>query len=254
MTIKAERLQYIVEVAHKHGKTTVAELSEYFGISNITTRRDLKELEEQGLVRRAHGGAVYAVERQSEAPVIQRMLNNLSEKERIARAAAKLVEPDDSIFIGSGSTTTYVARYLKDYPNLTVVTNAISVVTELAPHNNVTVVVLGGMLRRSELSMIGHITEQALREVRVDKVFFGMQKIDIESGLTNDYLPEVMTDRAIIDMGSRLILVADHSKFGGVSSAYVAPVERVTTLVTDTQTDKDFLTQLHNMGIEVIIA
>ena len=254
MTIKNERLQYILDTVRQHGKTTVAELSERFGISDITTRRDLKELEEQGVIRRAHGGAVYAVKKQEEAPVIQRMLANQAEKEKIAVAAAQLIQDNDSVFIGSGSTTTIVARHLRDRQNLTVVTNAISVVVELASYGNVTVIVLGGMLRAGELSMVGHITEQALREVRVDKVIFGMRAVDVRAGLTNDYLPEVMTDRAILDMGSNLILVADHSKFGQIASAYVAPVERVTTLVTDDKTDPHILEQIHQLGVKIMIA
>jgi DeoR/GlpR family transcriptional regulator of sugar metabolism len=118
-----------------------------------------------------------------------------------------------------------------------VVTNALNVATELASAQGVTVVVTGGMMRASELSLVGHITEQSLREVRVDKVILGMRAISLEEGMTNDYLPEVMTDRTIIEMARELIVVADHSKFGKVASAYVAPVERITTLVTDASTD-----------------
>jgi DeoR/GlpR family transcriptional regulator of sugar metabolism len=135
-----------------------------------------------------------------------------------------------------------------------VVTNALTIATELAAADGVTVVVTGGMMRASELSLVGHITEQALREVRVDKVIMGMRAISLQAGMTNDYLPEVMTDRTIIEMASELILVADHTKFGKIASAYVAPVERVTTLVTDLETDPETLTYLRRMGIRVIVA
>jgi DeoR/GlpR family transcriptional regulator of sugar metabolism len=254
MRIKDERLSYIIDVVRHDGKTTVTELSAHFGISDITTRRDLKTLEEQGLIRRAHGGGVYPVEEQVEAPVIQRMQDNRPEKECIARAVAELVDDNDSIFIGSGSTAMHIARHLKYHQELTVVTNAINVVTELAPHENVNLIVLGGLLRASELSMVGHITEQALREVRVDKVIMGIGALDISAGLTNESMPEVMTDRAIIKMGLKLILVADHTKFGRVASAYVAPVERITTLVTDDKTDAVILKQIQEMGVDVIVA
>jgi DeoR/GlpR family transcriptional regulator of sugar metabolism len=141
-----------------------------------------------------------------------------------------------------------------DRKNLTVVTNALTVATELAAVPDVTVVVTGGMMRSSELSLVGHITEQALREVRVDKVIIGMRAISLEAGMTNDYLPEVMTDRTIIEMAPELIVVADHTKFGNVASAYVAPVERVTTLVTDAAASPEVLVPLEELGIRILIA
>jgi DeoR/GlpR family transcriptional regulator of sugar metabolism len=113
---------------------------------------------------------------------------------------------------------------------------------------------LGGMLRPTELSMIGHITQQALREVRVDKVFLGIRGIDLEAGLTNDYMPEILTDRAILDMGAQVILVADHTKLGRIASAFVAPIDHISTLVTDENANQDILESIHRMGIEVIVA
>jgi DeoR family transcriptional regulator of aga operon len=118
----------------------------------------------------------------------------------------------------------------------------------------VTVVVTGGMMRASELSLVGHITEQALREVRVDKVILGMRAISLEAGMTNDYLPEVMTDRTIIEMAPELIVVADHTKFGSVASAYVAPVQRITTLVTDATADRRVLARFEELGIRIYVA
>jgi len=135
-----------------------------------------------------------------------------------------------------------------------VVTNALNVATELSTAEGVTVVVTGGLMRASELSLVGHIAEQSLREVRVDKALMGMRAISLEAGMTNDYLPEVMTDRTIIDMAPELILVADHTKFGKIASAYVAPVERITTLVTDAEADPQTLTCLRQLGVEVIVA
>jgi DeoR/GlpR family transcriptional regulator of sugar metabolism len=175
-------------------------------------------------------------------------------KECIGRAAAALVSDGDSVFIGSGSTTTHVARHLVGHKNLTVVTNALNVATELAAAEGVTVVVTGGMMRASELSLVGHITQQSLREVRVDKVIMGMQAISLGAGMTNDYLPEVMTDRTILEMAPELIVVADHTKFGKVASAYISPVERISTLVTDSDTDPQTLIRLEGMRIRVIVA
>jgi DeoR family transcriptional regulator of aga operon len=252
--LKEERQQLILEAVQDSRRVTVIELSHRFGVSEVTIRRDLRELAEQGALRRAHGGAVAATPAPPELPVVHRIIQAESCKECIGRAAAALVADGESIFIGSGSTTAYVARYLVDREGLTVVTNALNIATELATAAGVTVVVTGGMMRASELSLVGHITEQALREVRVDKVIIGMRAISLEEGMTNDYLPEVMTDRTIIHMAPELILVADHTKFGTVASAYVAPVERITVLVTDPETDAQTLAHLQRMGIRVIVA
>ena len=252
-SLKEERQQLILETVRDNGQGTVTELSRRFGVSQVTIRRDLRELAAQGALRRAHGGAVAATPAPPEPPVIQRMVQAENCKECIGRATAALVSDGDSVFIGSGSTTAHVARNLVDRRNLTVVTNALNVATELAIAEGVTVVVTGGMMRASELSLVGHIAEQSLREVRVDKVIMGMRAISLEAGMTNDYLPEVMTDRTIIEMAPELVVVADHTKFGKVASAYVAPVERITTLVTDSEADPETLTRLEEMGIRVIV-
>ncbi|MCP4594144.1 MAG: DeoR/GlpR transcriptional regulator, partial [bacterium] len=242
------------ETLRDNQQATVVELSHGFGVSEVTIRRDLREMAERGVLRRAHGGAVAAAPAPPEPPVIQRMVRAQNCKECIGRAAAALVSDGDSVFIGSGSTTAHVARYLVDRRDLTVVTNALNVAIELASAAGVTVVVTGGMMRASELSLVGHITEQSLREVRVDKVIMGMRAVSLEGGMTNDYLPEVMTDRTIIEMADELILVADHAKFGTLASAYVAPVERITTLVTDPGIDSETLSAFGEMGIRVIVA
>lgn len=252
--LKEERQQLIRETVRDARQATVAELSQRFDVSEVTIRRDLRELAAQGALRRAHGGAVTAVPAPPEPPVVQRMAQAEKYKESIGRATAGLVSDGDSVFIGSGSTTAYVARHLVDRKNLTVVTNALTIATELAAAEGVTVVVTGGMMRVSELSLVGHIAEQSLREVRVDKVIMGMRAISLEAGMTNDYLPEVMTDRTIIEMAPELIVVADHTKFGKVASAYLAPVERITTLVTDAGADPAWLSRLREIGIHVIVA
>jgi DeoR/GlpR family transcriptional regulator of sugar metabolism len=251
--LKEERLQQILDAVHENGRVTVAELGLRFEVSEITIRRDLRELAEQGLLRRAHGGALSTAPTSPDPPVIRRMSERNAYKERIGQAAAKLVADGESVFIGSGSTTAYTIRHLAQHKDLTVVTNALNVATELASAEHITVVVLGGMLRASELSLIGHITEQALKEVRVDKAIIGIPAISLEAGLTNDYLPEVMTDRAIIDAAAKLILVADHTKFDKVSSAYLAPFERVDTLVTDDQVETDVIHDIRALGVSVVV-
>ena len=251
--LREERKRKISHFIKEKEKATVAELSNLFGVSESTIRRDLEELDGQGEIQRAHGGAV-AVERSApEPPVVHRMAESEEEKRKIGRAAAQLVQDGEVIFLGSGTTTLEVARHLDDKNDLTVITNALNVANQLAGKQNVTVIVIGGLLRHSELSLVGHITEQALKELRADKVIMGMRAISIKEGLTNDYLPETMTDRAIINFAPEIIVVADHSKLGRVSTAYVAPVKQITALVTDARADPIFLNCLREMGIRVIV-
>jgi len=229
-------------------------LSEFFGVSESTIRRDLEELSEQGLIQRAHGGAVVVERAVPEPPIIHRMAENEEEKRRIGQAAAKLVQDGETVFLGSGTTTLEVARNLVERNNLTVITNALNIANFFAGKPNVTVIVVGGLLRHSELSMVGHITEQVLKELHADKVIMGMRAISVPDGLTNDYLPETMTDRAIINFASEVILVADHTKFGKVSTALVAPVTSVDKIVTDTTVPVKIVEKLRKLGVEVILA
>jgi DeoR/GlpR family transcriptional regulator of sugar metabolism len=254
VALKEERHRLILEALRSNRRVTVAELSQRFRVSDVTIRRDLRELDAQGELHRAHGGAIAARAAPPEPPVVQRMQRAENCKECIGRAAAALVADGESVFIGSGSTAAYVARQLASRKDLTVVTNALTTATELAAAAGVTVVVTGGVMRASELSLIGHIAEQSLREVRVDKVIIGIPAVSLEAGLTNDYLPEVMTDRAIIEMSPQLIVVADHTKFGRVASAYLAPLERVNVLVTDAEADPVVVARFEQAGIHVIVA
>lgn len=252
--MKQERFELILRAARESGKVTPVDLSRALGVSQITIRRDLRELSNLGLLLRVHGGALVPPPAQKEPAIIQRLQQNREVKESIGKAAANLVKDGDSVFIGSGSTTAYVCRHLINRSQLTVITNSLHVGRELAIAENITVVVIGGFLRSSELAMIGHIAEQALKEVRVDKVIMGIEALSLECGLTNDYLPEVMTDRAIIGMAPELILVADHTKFSRTASAIVADFSRVTTFVTDANIDPGLLARIKKMGTKVIIA
>jgi DeoR/GlpR family transcriptional regulator of sugar metabolism len=252
--MKEERQQMILEALQNSRKVTVSHLSDLFGASQVTIRRDLNELARSGKLRRTHRGALLVAPGPPQPPVVQRMVQATELKEAIGRAAARLINDGESVFFSSGSTIVYVARHLAEHKNLTVVTNAINVAMELATNENFTVVMMGGMLRRSELSLSGHIAELCLKEIRVDKVIMGMAAISLEAVLTNDYLPEVMTDRAIIQMAPELIIVADHTKFGMVQSAYLAPVERINTLVTDAGANPEVLSDFRKLGIRVIVA
>jgi len=247
-----ERQERMLRFVEQRQRVTVADICDQFGVSVATARRDLEALAERGRVRRVHGGALAIHRAPPELPALQRAGEQAAEKRRIGQAAAALVADGETVFLSSGTTTLEVARSLRSQRHLTVITNSLLALNELADTPEITLVGLGGLLRRSEMSFIGHITEQALAEVRADKVIIGIRAIDAEQGLTNDFLPETMTDRAIMRIAREVIVVADHSKCGRVSAAFVAPLSAMRTLVTDSGTPPEFVDALTAQGIRVL--
>jgi DeoR/GlpR family transcriptional regulator of sugar metabolism len=249
-----ERHKQILSLLTRQGRLSVTEIVNQFSISEATARRDLESLASQGKAQRVHGGVVAVEQAPPELPILERESEQQAEKTRIGRAAASLISNQETVFLGSGTTVLEVARNLRHHKNLTVITNSLPVLNVLAGIQEITVISLGGMLRVSELSFIGHITEQALAEVRADKVFMGTHGVSLEHGLTNDYLQETRTDRAIIKSGREVIIVADHTKVNRVSTVLLAPWNNVHRFVTDSKVDKKFVRALKQQGIQVVIA
>ena len=249
-----ERQKQILSLLDRQGRLSVAEIVQQFAISEATARRDLETLASQGKAQRVHGGVISVEQAPPELPILDREREQADEKARIGRVAAALVADKETVFLGSGTTVLEVARNLRDRKQMTVITNSLPVLNTLAGLKEITVISLGGMLRDSELSFIGHITEQALAEVRVDKVIVGTRGLSLEHGLTNDYLQETLTDRAILKIGREVIIVADYSKVNRVATALLAPLNAMNTLVTDTNADRKFLQAIKKQGIQVVTA
>jgi DeoR family transcriptional regulator of aga operon len=248
-----ERQQRLLRTIEQQQRITVNQIVAQFDVSLATARRDLEILADQGKVQRVHGGAIAVRQASPEPPILQRTAEQTSEKVRIGQAAADLIHDGETVFLSSGTTVLEVARRLRGKRNLTVITNSLLVVNELADVPDITVICLGGMLRHSEMSLIGHITELALSELRADKVILGIRAIDPENGLTSGYLPETMTDRAILKIGREVIVVADHTKCGASATAFVAPITAVQTLITDSLTSNEFITTVRAQGVKVMM-
>ena len=249
-----DRQLQILQLLERQQRLSVAEICATFDVSEATARRDLENLASQARLQRVHGGAIVLAQAPPEQPILQRQTEQKDEKVRIGQAAAALVQPGETVFLGSGTTVLEAARALRGRKELTVLTNSLPVVNALAGAENITIICLGGMLRESEFSFIGHITEQALTEVRADKALIGTRAISLEHGLTNEYLPETMTDRAILKSGKEIIVLADHTKFGRAATVRLAPLESIHTIVTDQQTPRDFLEAVQARGLHVVIA
>lgn len=250
--LKKERQREILKIIETTGKAEVSMLAARFEVAEMTIRRDLSELGKRGLLERVHGGALIQNERKgTESPVYERLLERLEIKQMIGREAVKLIKDGDRIFLGSGSTTMAVAEALSEHRNVTVYTNALNIADALF-HYPIKVNVLGGSLRRSELSLIGDVTEKAIQSIRVDKVIIGISGIDPVKGLTSDHMEELLTDQAILSISKTIIIVADNSKIGRVAAIRTAPITSVRQLITNKGGPKDVLEAIRQMGVKVI--
>lgn len=251
-----ERRERIRQLIAARREASVAELCDLLGASPATIRRDLERLKQAGLLQRRHGGAVapQVAAAAPEPPILERSVEQAEEKRRIGQAAAALVQDGETLFISGGTTTVEVARHLRGRQGLTVLTNALNIAHILLDEPNITLVVVGGLVRRQELSMVGPLAEQAVRDLRADKVIMGIRAIHPRLGLTNDTLMETVTDRSILGCAPEVIVVADHTKFGQVAPSLVAPATAMRVLVTDQGTPAEILDELRSLGVRVVQA
>lgn len=249
-----ERQQHILQFIERNQQVSVQMLCDKFGISLATARRDLDMLAERGKVKRVHGGALAAHDGGAVSPALLRVGEQSEAKSRIGAAAAEMVRDGETIFLSSGSTVLEVAHHLRHHKRLNVITNSLLVLNVLAEAPDVSVVSLGGVFNRSEMSFIGHITQQALSEVRADKVFMSISALDLQHGLTNMDLQETLTDRAILKIAREVVMLADHSKIGRAAAAFVAPLSAVHTLITDAGASARFVDGAKSAGLRVVVA
>ncbi|GGL96472.1 DeoR family transcriptional regulator [Nakamurella endophytica] len=245
----------ILEQVRRAGGVRVAELTALLGVSDMTVRRDLDVLDRKGLVTKVHGGATAVETASAVEPGFEvKRVRELLEKEAIAARAATLVRPGMAIGITAGTTTWTLARHLAEIPDLTVVTNSLKVADVLEQHSrsDLTVVLTGGLRTPSD-GLVGPIAVQAIRSLRVDMVIMGVHGMDEHAGLTTPNLMEAETNRALVESARRLVVVADHTKWGVVGLAQIAPLRAVSTLLTDEGLDEQAAAVLADQVGEVVI-
>ncbi len=247
---QADRLSAILERLSNGTSVAVADLSRDLSVSPATIRRDLRFLDEQRLLARTHGGAV-AQGVLYELPLRYKGARHRLEKQRIGAAAAERVAAGAAVGLTGGTTTTEVARALAPRGNLTVVTNALNIASELAVRPNVKLVVTGGVARSESYELVGPLAERSLEELNLDVVFIGVDGIDPEAGLTTHHEIEAHTNRALIDRARRVVIVADSSKLGRVGFARICDLGRVDELITDAGADRRALDALGEIGVQV---
>ncbi len=249
-----ERKSAILHMLQQADSVPLMQLAKELGASSSTIRRELRCLQEEGLVTLSVGKALLAFSSNKEPPYVLRSLLNREEKRRIALAALDLVQNGDIIFIGGGTTNFELARLLPGMRRLTVITNSLRVVNLLIDQPGIDLITLGGAVRPGEQTMNGHLTEWGVSQFRADKLFYGIEAVSLQHGLTQSQLEEVNTDRALAGAATEVIVLADHTKFNKVAPAFVMPLEQVHVIVTDKDLPGETAEALQGMGIHVVLA
>ena len=251
--LNEERRRAILDILNRQGRVLVTELSRHFETSQVTIRKDLEILHAHGQVHRTHGGALPSRESVLEDPTLREKEKlHRREKLRIAEAAAGKVTEGQVVILDSGTTTTAIARALRDFRNLTIITNAVNVAAELAG-TAVEVILTGGTLRKNSFSLVGPIAEETLRRLSADLLFLGVDGFDVQYGLSTPNLLEAKVNRVMVEIAKRTIAVCDSSKFGRRSLSLIAPPSVLQEVITDRGIPKSDLRTLKQAGTEVTI-
>ncbi|MBZ4665915.1 DeoR/GlpR family DNA-binding transcription regulator [Mahella sp.] len=253
-----ERRKKIKEILLRDKSVKVSELIRYFNVSEETIRRDLNELEKEGLIKKNYGGAVLVEELQNAImaipPVQQRKFEFSNEKDAIGRDAAGLIADKNTVILDAGSTTWSVSRYIKDRQGITVVTNSVDIAQEFGKDDGTEVIVIGGKLIKKSMSLVGPKAEAELHNYNADIVFVGVSGISLSKGFTSSDIYEAEVKRAMISAGRKRVVVADHSKFDRQGLIAFADFNDIDVLVTSDLTDRDVLRAIRERGVEVIVS
>lgn len=249
-----ERRQRILDTARARGTVSARELARSLGISEVTIRRDLRLMADEGLLRRTRGGAILSQALAHEPSSYEKALEAGDEKAAIAELAVDLVPDGASIILGPGTTTLALARLLISHRDLTVVTTSLLVPPVLATAPSVEIVLVGGSVRSSIDAVVGPAAERSLRTMRAGLAFLSGTGFSAERGLTTPNLLVAATDQALIDAAQQVVVLADHTKIGRQAMFQTVSADRIDILITDDAANPDEVARLRDIGIDVRIA
>jgi len=247
---RRERLRQIVRSRHA---VRVEELRSELGVSTATIRRDLDELEGSGALRRVHGGAVSLDVHPIEARFEAKAAKHTREKRRIAARALRMVDRDSTIFLDAGSTCLELARLLAERTDVTVVTNSLPAIVELAGRGP-RLVVAGGELRPLSQALVGPLSVRLLEELYVDRAFMGTFGLSLDAGLTTTDPAEAFTKAQVLSRAREVVLLVDSSKMGTRSFAHAGRLDQIDVVITDAALDEEAATVFANAGVRVVVA
>lgn len=251
--LNEERRRRILEILGRDGRVLVRTLASAFRTSQVTIRNDLDVLHGRGQLHRTHGGAL-PMESGALADPSLREKEQLhsEEKKRIAEAAARLVKEGQSVLIDSGTTGTAAARALRNFRQLTVITNAVNIAAELAG-TSIQVILTAGIVRENSFSLVGPLAEESLRRLSADVLLLGVDGFDVHFGLTTPNLLEAKVNRVMMEIARQIVVICDSSKFGRRSLSLIAPPSAVHHVITDDGVARPDVRALKRAGIEVTV-
>lgn len=249
-----ERKQKIIDVVNENTKITVDFLCEKFSVSPATIRNDLRELEENGLLKRTHGGAISNKKVTYESNFIQKEIENKEAKESIAKLAVQYIQKGDSVIIDTGTTTYEMVKQMVNCENLTVVTNDLQIAALLERNTNATIIMLGGVVRRDYHYVAGSPAMNTIKNLNVDKAFIAVNGISMKRGLTTPNIDTAGYKTELINAANEVIVLADNSKLNQNKFVKFADVSDVDLIITDENADDVFIEEAKKAGIDVQIA
>ncbi|MDR1524078.1 MAG: DeoR/GlpR family DNA-binding transcription regulator [Tannerella sp.] len=250
----AERHKFILDTLQKEGFVKVTDVASALNVTAATIRNDLKFLEEKKLLFRTHGSASVINPHTVDMNLTEKEKIKINEKRKIAQVAYELIEENDSIIIGAGSTVFALAEQIKPVDQLTVVTASLKVAIMLNERVNTSVIQLGGTIRKNSVSAIGDYTSRFFDDITCSKVFLGVDGIDPEFGISNSNIEEAQLNKRMIDASLKTIILADSSKFGKKGFGRICSLDRVDIIVTDSDITDSMAEIIENAGIKLVIA
>ncbi len=251
----AERHKYILDALARQGYIRVFDIANEMGVTVVTVRKDLKLLEDKGLLYRSHGSASPANPHVPDRSVSVKEQINRSEKEKIGAEAAKLIGENDSVIIASGSTIYAFVEHIRPVGKLNVITPSIQVAMRLCPlGEDVNIIQLGGVINKKALSVQQGVEVEVFDRVSTSKLFIGVDGIDVEHGITTSNLEEVELTRRMMAATAKVVALADSSKFSKRGFGKICPLEQIDVIVTDEGVLPNTVKLLEEAGIKVIIA
>jgi len=249
-----ERHQQIIDMVHSKGYESVTNLCKALKVSAVTIRKDLKLLEKSNKVFRTHGGASNTNPFTIDRNVNEKESLQIDEKKSIAKKAAEYITPNDSIIIGSGTTLTALAREIIPHQKLVVITSSLPVTGELIKHADIEIFQLGGIIRQSSSSVVGSYAENILKDFFCTKLFLGVDGLDFEFGITTSNSMEAQLNKSMIQVVQKVIVLADHTKFGKRGFSRVCGLDEIDEIITDKNISTSIVEKYSSKGVKITIA